>query len=74
MHPSPSAEPAVADVDVALVGFGPVGAVLANLLVQQGLRVLAIEREADIYRLPRAIALDAECVRVMQSVGLADTL
>lgn len=74
MHPSPSAEPAVADVDVALVGFGPVGAVLANLLVQQGLRVLAIEREADIYRLPRAIALDAECMRVMQSIGLADTL
>lgn len=74
MHPSPSAGPANTHVDVALVGCGPVGAVLANLLVQQGLRVLAIEREADIYRLPRAIALDAECMRVMQSIGLADTL
>jgi len=60
--------------DVALVGFGPVGAVLANLLVQQGLRVTAFEREADIYALPRAIALDAECMRVMQAIGVADTL
>lgn len=60
--------------DVALVGFGPVGAVLANLLVQQGLRVIAFEREADIYALPRAIALDAECMRVMQAIGVADTL
>ena len=60
--------------DVAIVGYGPVGATLANLLALRGLRVLVIERDADIYRLPRAISLDAECMRVMQTIGVADTL
>ncbi|MFZ9406692.1 MAG: bifunctional 3-(3-hydroxy-phenyl)propionate/3-hydroxycinnamic acid hydroxylase [Burkholderiaceae bacterium] len=62
------------DTDVALVGYGPVAAVLSNLLARQGLRVMAFEREAAIYALPRAIALDAECMRVMQMIGLADAL
>ncbi len=63
-----------APIDVALIGYGPVAAVLANLLAQQGLNVVAFEREAAIYALPRAIALDAECMRVMQSIGLAEQL
>lgn len=62
------------EIDVALIGYGPVAAVLANLLARQGLRVMAFEREASVYALPRAIALDAECMRVMQSIGLAETL
>jgi 3-(3-hydroxy-phenyl)propionate hydroxylase len=60
--------------DVAIVGLGPVGATLANLLAQRGLKVLVVEREADIYRLPRAIHFDGECMRVFQAIGLADTL
>jgi 3-(3-hydroxy-phenyl)propionate hydroxylase len=60
--------------DVALIGYGPVAAVLSNLLAQHGLQVVAFEREAAIYALPRAIALDAECMRIMQSIGLADRL
>ncbi|MBM3359730.1 MAG: hypothetical protein FJY54_18720, partial [Betaproteobacteria bacterium] len=32
--------------DVAIVGFGPAGATLANLLGLAGLRVAVIEREA----------------------------
>lgn len=60
--------------DVAIIGLGPTGATLANLLVQQGLRVLAIDREADIYPLPRAVHFDGECMRVFQSIGIADTL
>lgn len=61
-------------VDVALVGYGPVGAMLACQLAQQGLTVVAFEREAAVYSLPRAIALDSECMRMMQSVGLAHQL
>lgn len=60
--------------DVALVGLGPAGATLANLLGQRGLSVLDLDREADIYRLPRAIHFDAECMRVFQTVGIADRL
>jgi 3-(3-hydroxy-phenyl)propionate hydroxylase len=60
--------------DVAVVGLGPTGATLANLLAQQGLRVLLLDREADIYQLPRAVHFDGECMRVFQAIGIADTL
>ncbi len=60
--------------DVVIVGCGPVGATLANLLALRGMGVLVLEREADIYRLPRAIHFDGECMRVFQSVGIADEL
>lgn len=60
--------------DVAIIGLGPTGATLANLLAQQGLQVLAIDREAGIYPLPRAVHFDGECMRVFQSIGVADAL
>lgn len=60
--------------DVAVVGYGPTGATLANLLALRGLRVLVLERDADIYRLPRAIAFDGEVMRVFQTVGIAEQL
>jgi 3-(3-hydroxy-phenyl)propionate hydroxylase len=60
--------------DVAIVGLGPTGATLANLLAQQGLKVLVLDREADIYPLPRAVHFDGECMRVFQAAGIADTL
>lgn len=60
--------------DVAVVGYGPTGATAANLLGQQGLRVLVVERDPDIYGRARAISTDEEVMRVWQSVGLADRL
>lgn len=60
--------------DVAIVGCGPTGAVLANLLAECGHSVLVIEREAGILQLPRAIRFDAECMRVFQSIGLLQRL
>ena len=33
--------------DVAIVGYGPVGAVFANLLARRGLKVAVIERNED---------------------------
>ena len=59
-------------VDVAIVGYGPVGAMLANLLGQAGLSVLVIDKEPDIYPLPRAIHFDGEVMRIFQSAGLKD--
>ncbi len=58
------------DVDVALVGLGPVGAGAAVLLGHAGLRVAAFERAPDIYDLPRAVGLDGEIVRAFQRIGL----
>lgn len=60
--------------DIAIIGFGPVGATLANLLADCGLSVLVLEREADIYRLPRAVHFDDEVMRVFQTLGLAEPI
>ena len=35
--------------DVAIIGLGPVGALLANLLGQAGLEVEVFERDREIY-------------------------
>lgn len=56
--------------DVAIIGYGPVGATLANLLGQAGLRVAVFEREASVYPLPRAAHFDGEVMRIFQSIGL----
>lgn len=58
--------------DVLLVGLGPVGAALANLLGQYGVQVLAIDKATDIFKAPRAIALDNEALRVLQMCGIQD--
>lgn len=60
--------------DLIVLGYGPVGATLSNLLTQQGLRVAVIEKEAGVYHLARAGHIDAETMRVFQSIGVADKL
>ena len=62
------------DADVAIVGYGPVGQALAALLGRAGHRVMVFERFKDIYRLPRAVHLDHEIMRLLQLLGLADVL
>jgi 3-(3-hydroxy-phenyl)propionate hydroxylase len=64
----------VAKVDVAIVGFGPVGAVLACLLGQAGLDTVVIDQAETIYDKPRALALDHEIARVLQGLGLGEAL
>lgn len=59
-------------VDVLLVGLGPVGATAANLLGRYGVRTLAIDKAADIFTAPRAIALDNEALRILQMAGLEE--
>lgn len=58
--------------DVAVVGYGPVGAVLAILLGQQGRRVVVLERHHEPYPLPRAVHFDHEINRILQSCGVAE--
>ncbi len=60
--------------DVAIVGFGPVGASLAALLGQQGRRVAVFDKSEQIYPLPRAFALDHEAMRTFQQIGIAGAL
>jgi len=60
------------NTDVAIVGAGPVGLMIANILGQYGVRVLLIEKLEQIIDFPRAIGLDDESLRVFQAVGLAN--
>jgi 3-(3-hydroxy-phenyl)propionate hydroxylase len=60
--------------DVAIVGCGPVGALLGNLLGQAGLEVDICERERQIHTLPRAVHFDGEVMRIFQAAGLADRI
>ncbi|PIT00348.1 hypothetical protein TSA1_05945 [Bradyrhizobium nitroreducens] len=61
-------------VDVAVVGMGPVGAILAALLGQKGISTVVFDKSDDIFPLPRAIAFDHEIMRVVQNLGLADAV
>jgi 3-(3-hydroxy-phenyl)propionate hydroxylase len=62
------------DADVLIAGLGPVGGVLAGLLALRGLRVIAVEREQEAYRLPRAAHFDHEIMRVFQELGIAEAV
>jgi len=57
--------------DVAIVGAGPTGVTLANLLGLYGLSVAIIERHPGILQIPRAVHIDGETMRVFQSARLA---
>ena len=58
------------DADVAIVGAGPVGTLLAILLGKQGKRVTLIERWKTIYDRPRAVTMDHEVARVLATLGI----
>jgi 3-(3-hydroxy-phenyl)propionate hydroxylase len=60
--------------DVAIVGFGPVGATLAGLLGKRGWRVAVLDKATEIFPLPRAIGLDHEVMRILQGIGGIDHL
>ena len=60
--------------DVAIVGLGPTGLVLAHLLGQAGHRVVVLEREPVFYGNARAVYTDDECMRIFQHLAVADEL
>jgi 3-(3-hydroxy-phenyl)propionate hydroxylase len=66
-----NAEP---DVDVLVIGFGPTGATLAGLAAVRGLRVVVVDRDTEIFPLPRAAQCDHEVLRILQELGCADEI
>lgn len=58
--------------DVVVIGCGPVGMILASLLANEGVSVLAIERHSEVGYRPRARHLDGEAMRVLQTIGVAE--
>jgi len=59
---------------VVIVGAGPTGLTLAGLLARYGVEVLIIERNPQTVQEPRAVSIDDESLRTMQSVGIIKEL
>lgn len=60
--------------DVAIVGYGPVGATLAGLLGRLGLTVAVFDQATEIYPKPRAVGFDHDAMRLFQRVGVCEAL
>ncbi len=63
-----------AEVEVLIVGLGPVGGALAGLLGQWSVSTLVVERDTEVYRLPRAAHFDHEVMRIFQQLGISDEI
>lgn len=59
---------------VLVVGAGPCGSTIGNLLGAYGVRTLVVDRAPGIIPYPRAVGVDDESLRAFQSAGLAETL
>ena len=59
---------------VIIVGAGPAGLTLTGLLARYGVDVLVIERNPQTVQEPRAVSIDDELLRTMQSVGVINNL
>ena len=60
------------EVDVVIIGAGPVGLTLANVLGGQGVRTLIAEERDTLIDYPRGVGLDDESLRTFQSIGVVD--
>lgn len=61
-------------VPVLVVGAGPIGVTIANLLGAYGVETLLIDRSPDILNYPRAVGIDDEALRTCQAFGLAEDM
>lgn len=62
------------DCDVVIVGAGPTGLTLANMLGTLGVRTLLIEQLPGLIDYPRGVGVDDEALRSFQAVGLVDAV
>ena len=61
----------VLDCDLIIVGLGPTGGVLANLIAKHDLSVIILEKENKLYNLPRAVHFDDEIMRVFETIDIS---
>ena len=56
--------------DVLIVGAWPTGLFLSNLLASHDIKNILIEKNSSTVKEPRAVSIDDESLRVIQSLGL----
>lgn len=59
------------DVDVVVVGGGPVGATALALCGRAGLTAIGFEKDAEMWPTARAVHFDGETMRTLQGLGIA---
>ena len=59
---------------VAIVGAGPTGLILANMLGAANIRTVLIEANPSTVSEPRAVSIDDESLRVVQGLGLINSV
>src|SRR5437588_10396121 len=64
----------VFDTDVLVVGAGPVGLALTNLLGGYGVRTTLAEQGAELIDYPRGVQVDDESLRTFQMAGLIENV
>lgn len=62
------------ETDVLVIGAGPTGLLLSNLLGSMGVRTTLVERNETTVQEPRAVSIDDESLRALQAAGLAETI
>ncbi|MEV8451605.1 bifunctional 3-(3-hydroxy-phenyl)propionate/3-hydroxycinnamic acid hydroxylase [Streptomyces sp. NPDC052095] len=58
------------DTDVVIIGAGPVGLTLANLLGARGQAAVVLEARHELIDYPRGVGLDDESIRTLATAGL----
>lgn len=70
--PSTNYDGRLGSADVVIVGAGPVGLTLANILGCHGVKTVVIEQLDRLIDYPRGVGIDDESLRAIQAIGLMD--
>ena len=62
------------DYDIAIIGYGPVGATTANIFASLGYEIIVIDQNKEIWDIPRAVHFDGQTQRIFQSMGIMDQI